>query len=887
LQEHEKPSSAAVPALVGRRSEIVALSRMLSQAEAGSGSTAIVSGPGGIGKTSILRWVEEASNDHKLWVRWGYCLPGVQEPFFPLEQVFRPDRRGTPSQPGATGDAGPRGLPQTFFPQARIKASPTELPLAFLPLTRAPKTGRSSPESRAPANVLMDYLTTLESEAASRPCVLLLDDFHWADPDSVQALRFLGRNIKRLPVLMVVGLREDEVKGFAFQEVLRDLKREGLASDISLGGLDEKAALQLLEGTIHAPLDPTTATEAVRYLLGQTGGNPYFFLEVVRQLQGSGMIRVEGGKTIMVHPSGKGAGKVRFAVPDAISTLLKQRLDTLARDDRDLLDAAAILGQEFEMAPLDAIFHSRDENVGTALRRLSTKGGLIVPRDGEGTRYAFAHALLWETVTDTTPEEKMRPWAEQLATWLEAHRPADIERIAELHESGGSTAKALACVDRIIALSLQMHAHERVAGYFERGLALMEQAKTSPAQMAEWGLSVVGRLRSDGTSIRLLDPMCRRLLKLDPPAPLSWEVLLRLANALASTNVGEGKQLLSKVREETRKRPEIVSQALLGRVAVANAVLLYAEGKPDDSAEAAREALSTLPEEERFFRGLAYEQLGWIDMDRNQWGEATANLEKGLIVAREGRSYGLMPAFLNLKGSMASLEGNLTLAESCFNEGLSICRNLGEIAGLSLYGSNLSQTRRDMGNIEGAEDVAREALRIAEAFDLHFPRGVAAMGLGEVLIQKKSFAEAEELFRRAGVVFEKIGAGEMVLQLGIDTAEMRGMMGDTEGALSALTEMKNAKDLKQDQAARLHLLRASFMNDSSAKEEVRTAIELALDESKKKDMRYWEGRALIALSAWEKKWGSPDKAAGVREQAEKILRECGVTNLSLFTGEAT
>jgi tetratricopeptide (TPR) repeat protein len=696
-------------------------------------------------------------------------------------------------------------------------------------------------------------------------------------------LTFLSRNIKELPVLLAVALREEEVQDPSLQDVLRGLRREGLSRDIALKGLEEDDARELLEHTIQAQLEPGRAHAAMRFLLEQTGGNPYFFIEVVHLWQEMGLIRVEEGRAVVDSRLSQRSGNVKLAVPESVTTLLTQRLNTLSGDERDVLEGASIQGQEFDVAPLEHLFQSQEKGVGRVLNKLSSKRGLITSKGEDRTRYGFSHVLLWETVRDSVPEERKKQWSEQLASWWEAHLPADIERIATLYQRGGLDEKALHCVDQVVAMSLEMHSHERVAKYFEMRLALMEREGATVTEMVEWGLSIVDRLIRDGGDIRWIEPMCRRLLKMDPPEPLSWELIVCLSFVIAVGRVREARQLLSKVIDATHQRPEVGSQKLLGRVAVANSRLLYYEGWLDDSAESARVGLSILPDDEQYFRGFAYWQLGWIGNDRSLWNDAVSNLEKGLALARSRRIWGLIPSFLNLKGAIASTRGELSVAEECFEEAASTCKDLGQVLTLSVFLINLSLTRMERGDIQGSEDASKSAMRVAEAFDLTYAKGAAAQTLGKALIMKKSPREAMSLFKRARQVFMETGNTEMLGDLDMDMAEAKGMLGDLSGAQSDLEKVKKEADLLPVALPRFHLLKARLCLEAGSAEDARKEMNMSLEESRRQGLRYDEGMVLLAISEWEKKNGSPEGASRAREEAERLLKECGVVDVALFS----
>src|SRR5918993_2685815 len=104
------------------------------------------------------------------------------------------------------------------------------------------------------------------------PTVIVAEDAHWADGATIELLRFLGRRIGELPVLVVATYRDDEIGAdHPLRLVLGDLATAPAVHRISVRSLSQEAVQQLVEGTGR---DPTT-------LYRLTGGNPFYLTEVL------------------------------------------------------------------------------------------------------------------------------------------------------------------------------------------------------------------------------------------------------------------------------------------------------------------------------------------------------------------------------------------------------------------------------------------------------------------------------------------------------------------------------------------------------------------------------------------------------------------------------
>ena len=82
------PPSSTIP-LVDRETERKALSQILLEAQQGKGSTWLIDGPGGIGKTRLAQWVRDEAERRGFLTRSGHCLKEVNNAFFPWLQIFR------------------------------------------------------------------------------------------------------------------------------------------------------------------------------------------------------------------------------------------------------------------------------------------------------------------------------------------------------------------------------------------------------------------------------------------------------------------------------------------------------------------------------------------------------------------------------------------------------------------------------------------------------------------------------------------------------------------------------------------------------------------------------------------------------------------------------
>src|SRR5205807_9703056 len=127
-------------------------------------------------------------------------------------------------------------------------------------------------------DALVDFVEEL---SAAGPVMVALEDLQWSDPSTVLALNRLGREISKLPVVLIATLRPVP-RSADLQALLDGLTSRG-ALRLVLNRLDEAAVAELVEGIVGMPAGPRLLAE-----LARAGGNPFFASELVASLQRQG-----------------------------------------------------------------------------------------------------------------------------------------------------------------------------------------------------------------------------------------------------------------------------------------------------------------------------------------------------------------------------------------------------------------------------------------------------------------------------------------------------------------------------------------------------------------------------------------------------------------------
>lgn len=167
-----------MPHVVGREREQEMLRERLAAAITGQGSLVLIGGEAGVGKTALVEALCAEAQQHGALALVGRCY----------------DRSETPPY-------GPWTEARSQFP-----SSPEGSPGSIPPLPSALHSRAQSPQQ-----FFAEVRTFFTAAAACQPLLLLLDDMQWADPASLDLLRFLARSLTALPMLLLVNYRSDDL----------------------------------------------------------------------------------------------------------------------------------------------------------------------------------------------------------------------------------------------------------------------------------------------------------------------------------------------------------------------------------------------------------------------------------------------------------------------------------------------------------------------------------------------------------------------------------------------------------------------------------------------------------------------------------------------------
>nr|WP_268257256.1 AAA family ATPase [Streptomyces longispororuber] len=300
-----------------------------------------------------------------------------------------------------------------------------------------------------------------------RPLLLVLDDLHGADEESLDVLAALATAGPARPVLLVGAYRDTEVPPQLAEFLARAARAEPVR--VPVRGLAEGAVAELLAAVAGRGADPATARAVCR----RSGGNPFFVRELAR-------LHAEGGTAALSR------------VPTGVRDLVCARLGALGQETRTVLRLAAVVGEEADLDVLGAVTGD-EETVLDAVDAATAAGFLVEPEEGEraAERVRFAHALVHETVYEDLSRPRRARLHTAVAEALEQLRPDAVEAVAHHYvraATRATAARALAYATRAAGRAEASGAPHRAGRWWRAALTAYDrQAPGTAGEGAAFG----------------------------------------------------------------------------------------------------------------------------------------------------------------------------------------------------------------------------------------------------------------------------------------------------------------------------------------------------------------------------------------------------------------
>ena len=641
---------------------------------------------------------------------------------------------------------------------------------------------------------------------AQLPAIFFLEDLHWADDSSLEAVMRLNRDLPLDQRLLILGLARpsllDRLPGW--------MENQPVHTRLELAPLSTQQTRWLVTDRLskmgHVP-------DVVRELVvGLSEGNPANVEELIRMLEEDGVILTDG-ETWKVD-----AGRLaEVRVPETIHGVLLDRVQRLAAIERRTLQQAAIFGRKFWESAVEAMNPGDEAGEVTAalfsLRDREMIYKLKTPSYSATQEYIFKNSLLRDLVYQAMdPDEKVRCHkiaADWLARQAGNRSVEEAGKIAD-HFAQGRDLEAATEWYRRAGLHASLLFENRIAlDYYQRALACTAQQNLTEQFDLLYELA------------RLHDLMSDRAAQAEV-----IQTLIHLSSRL--------------------KDPERQARALLQRARYADITGNYAQ-----AIQSAVMAMDIARQNGLLIREAEACHVWGIVLTRmRDYPAAQERMKAGLSLARAVQQHNLEADFLRGLGNLSWHQGDLPAATAYLKQALLVYQHLEDRRGESMSYLSLGVIASEKTDKTEAISHFTQSMALTQKIGYRHGEALALINLGDVLISLREYETAQSYFEKGFIASKEAGywQGQIVVIANLaDACICRYDYSAAQGYLEQWRQLcQGAGDHRREGEAlmRLGLLRMTVGDDCEA----RTLFDEAIKVMGTVDSRSDESLALCHLA---------------------------------------
>ncbi|MDC7289159.1 diguanylate cyclase [Blautia schinkii] len=391
--------------LYGREEEIVQLKSDFKEVAAGSRILVSISGYSGIGKTSLVNQLREATlRTSGMFLQGKFDQYHANVPYFAFFEAIKqfcsmvflePEERIHNWKQTLSEYLGSDAALLTGkVPELALLAGDHPIPEEMGPL-----------EERTRFKSVLEKLLALLA-APEHPLVLFLDDVHRADMGSMEILEELFKNEDIHNLMIVMCYRDNEVSNEhpLILSQNKIIQRGGRVTQLNLKGLDLQSTVQML-GDIFK-MEAGTASKLAKIIYRKTKGNPFYMKQFLRLCHSKGYLKLNMDTGSWSWKE----SKIRACpAQENVVDFLTENLDQFSQETISLLSFGACIGQSFSVEDLSAVCGLPEREIN---RRLITAVAqeAVYPMEKDGktgiqTMYQFTHDRFQQVFYTVLPEK--------------------------------------------------------------------------------------------------------------------------------------------------------------------------------------------------------------------------------------------------------------------------------------------------------------------------------------------------------------------------------------------------------------------------------------------------------------------------------------------------
>ncbi|MFN0057721.1 MAG: serine/threonine-protein kinase PknK [Planctomycetota bacterium] len=786
----------------------------------------IISGEIGVGKSRLFEEFTHLLKMREIPVHVGNCYETSHDPYQPFREIIEQI-------------ALAHGLESELFQKHSVVVR------RLCPRLRSTGDDDSDDTALRPDIERLCFIEGLANflldSSVKMPCVINLNNLHWADEASMDLLACLIEKSVQfesslphgLPMMLMATLRVDEALPEAPRRVLQTLREEDRIKEIPVRRFTRPQIAELIHSMLQLEEIPTPFLDRLEE---RTSGNPLFIVETLKSLQEEGII-ARDGDSWRIRSDGDLS---RIEIPHGIEAILLRRVRMLDPQHQRILEAMSVHDKPMSSKLLERLSDFARVNVLVSLRELENRGMVAKALDNGRLQFAISQPKLREILYHNIPAERCSSLHGALASAMlsehDGNQEEIIEDLAFHYQRSSQAARALELTRMAGDMCRGIFAHERAVEHYRHVIRLTEGRSECYRVWFETQEQIgdIGTLSGD---YELAQSSFDTLLEAEYIEGLGGADRARVLRKRGKVDeIGgeydralrcykEAKDLLEACEGSTDHQAELI------RVYNAIGWVYVCMGKYDKAMTISVDALRKVGgAEESREHALIFSTIGSSNYFKGNLEQAIEFHTRALQI-RENREdvpeiiislNNLGDAYLECCEYMDALKN--------YRQALKSAEQIGDAFGRAMALHNLAKTHIALGDDEQAEGFLRDSLKLSKDYKMRYLNNLNYLLRGKLKRRREEFAKAEsDLFRVLGV-FSKQGTRWGLTQCLLEVAELQQQRGTLDEAQRLTREaISNATSLNiASLETRARLLDLSIQRSLGAPEaELRERMKVA------------------------------------------------------------
>ena len=590
--------------------------------------------------------------------------------------------------------------------------------------------------------------------AETKPLMLVLDDMHAVDSDSLAIVRALVKCLDEYPVALYImsRLNDDGTKPTILENT------DERFGEIVIDKMQKSDIPMMIKNIIGEKGNK----ELNDFVFSRTDGNPFFIEQLVLFMKDKKYIQKTGRYYALASK--------KTEVPSGVNSLLVSRLDRLSQHLKDLVFRASVLGNNIDLLVLNEIAQEQDKmNIPNLLKEGVDE---LVWNEASSLLYSFRHALLRDAAYSMQLKARLKEIHKKVAHAIESHYKDEEKFFSTLafhYEKAEEIENEIIYLKKAADYAKAQYHNQEAEKMYEKLLTILKD----DAEIIK-----VGHRLADVYKIEGKWDLAEKTFKesLERSQKLGDDLLTAISmKELANMMLGKGRydEASPLLDEADALYQKLNNDAGKCDVEGYRGLIHYYKGELDDAVEHFMNKLE-LAEKigDKTAKALSYRYMGGVAFYRSDYPKALQHYKNQLKISKENENLLDVAVAENNLGLVYSYINDFKNAAKFYRRALETYKKVGIRQYICYTSNNLGELKFWLGEYEEAKSLLQDQLAIATELGIRRHIALAHLLLGNIAKREGDFEQSEAHYTQASSIAKELNTNNVLCEILCENAEL-------------------------------------------------------------------------------------------------------------------